>query len=326
MSEQSRIATGRRPRRRLLTAAAALVVVAVIALLLRSCQPEPVVTVVAAGDMACDPLDPAYGDGLGVGDSCRAQAVSDLAMRLRPDALLGLGDYQHELPTAEGYATAYARSWGRLREVTIPARGNQEYKVHEANTFTEYFGEYAGDPAGYWSTGLGAWHVVVLDSNCTTVFGGCGPGSVQQQWLAEDLADSGATCTVALMHHPRWSNGIAGDDQSVDALWRTLADHGVELVLAGHEADYERFDPMDADGRPADGGLTQIVSGVGGQAHSEPVEGEAARRDRATTRESAFVDYDHHGFVELTLGPDGWSSSFHALDAGVLDRASGDCS
>ncbi len=315
-----------RIRRVLTVTAFAVALVLAMLLGLRSCGPEPVLTVVAAGDMACDETDPSYGGGSGVGDECRAQAVSDLAIALEPDALLGLGDYQYELPTSAAYRSAYGSSWGRLHDVTVPARGNQEYKVHDANTFTDYFGDLSGDPAGYWSKDLGSWHVVVLDSNCTTVLGGCAQGSAQQQWLEHDLSTHDQVCTVALMHHPRWSSGIAGDNQSVDPLWRTLAQGGVDLLLSGHEADYERFPAMDVSGADDPHGLTELVVGVGGQAHYRPDVGGAAWRKRVVAHRSDYVDYDHHGFLELELGPTGWRTRFHPLGAETTDATRGECS
>ena len=93
---------------------------------------------------------------------------------LAPDALLGLGDYQFEVPDAASYRDIYGPSWGRLRDSTIPALGNQRsYKVHDANTFRGYFGDLSGPATGYWATDLGTWRVIVLNSNCTTVQGGC---------------------------------------------------------------------------------------------------------------------------------------------------------
>jgi hypothetical protein len=59
---------------------------------------------------------------------------------------------------------------------------------------------------GYYSYDLGSWHVVALNSNCEEVR--CGPGSSQTRWLEEDLAaNDEARCTLAYMHHPRFSSG-----------------------------------------------------------------------------------------------------------------------
>jgi len=320
--------TPRQRRRAAIAAGVALAVV--LALLLRGCGTESTVTVVAVGDMSCDATDPAQRSPA-VGratDRCQGRRVADAAVALKPDYLLGLGDYLYEMPTSASYRQIYGPTWGRLRGVTVPALGNQEYKVHEANTFFDYFGDRAVDRLGYWSTDVGAWHVVVLNSNCTTVAGGCSRGSPQQLWLEQDLAQDKARCTLALMHHPRWSTGIAGPDQRGRDLVATLVSHQVELVLSGHEADYERFAPRDATGQASPTGITQIVAGAGGQAHYEPSVGDAPWRVGKGKITSAFFDGAHHGFLELVLEPTRWQWRYHALIGSadtVVDRGSASC-
>ena len=77
--------------------------------------------------------------------------------------------------------------------------GNHEYDTGNAQGYFTYFGAAAGDPAkGYYSTDLGTWHVIVLNSNCAIV--SCAAGSTQEQWLRADLAANTALCTVALFH------------------------------------------------------------------------------------------------------------------------------
>ena len=290
------------------------------------------VRLVVAGDMACDPDDPdflAHSDA--EGDHCRQDDVSTIAVRLNPDLLLGLGDYQYEVPTTAAYRDVYGPSWGRLRASTIPVFGNQEYKVRDAYPFTTYFGNRIGDKRGYWSQEVGPWHLVVLNSNCTTVVGGCAKDSPQQRWLAADLAGTDRKCVLAAWHHPRWSTGIAGPNDRTADLFKTLYDHQVELVFSGHEADYERFGPLDPDGKPDPRGVRQIVVGTGGQAHYAPTADDRGPLPD-TAPKSTFVDYQHHGLVDLTLNPDGWTLRFRALDStsdartGVLaDQETGHC-
>lgn len=314
------------PQNRRIVGSVLIVVVAVIGtlLLLRSCgedQPQSV-TIVTAGDMGCDPKDPATGSAR----ECKAQEVSDIAVGLKPYAFIGLGDYQYEIPTTEGYDHVYAPSWGRLRDITYPALGNQEYKVNEANTFRTYFAERAGPEQGYWSVELGQWHVVVLNSNCTVVTGGCASGSPQQKWLESDLAENTARCTMAVWHHPRWSNGIAGSDARTSALYETLLDNNVDVLLSGHEADYERFAPLDGSGKPVAGGVRQFVVGTGGQVTYDPEVGTAKWRAKAKPVPSEFLDTTHHGVLRLTLNPTSYDWSFFALAQGVVDSGSADCS
>ena len=315
--------------RRWAPAAAAVVVAVVVAavLSLGACDapPPPTVRVVAVGDMACDPSDPSFGSGVGANDECQQQAVSDRAVAMHPDALLGLGDYQYEIPTSDAYDMVYGPSWGRLRDVTIPAIGNQEYKVHDANTFYDYFGERVGSPKGYWVDSVGSWRVLVLNSNCTVVVGGCAEGSPQETWLREQLAADDTVCTVALWHHPRWSTGIIGPDDRTSALFTALDEYDVEMVLSGHEAHYERFAPVSADGRPDPRGVAQFVVGTGGQAVYEPAEGDAAWRVRDDGPASEARDTRNHGLLELALRPDSYSWRFLTAAGDVGDAGSRSC-
>lgn len=293
-----------------------VVIVIAILLLLRACAKEvpESVTVVAAGDMACDAKDPAMKKKNRDMNQCRFKEVSDIAVSIQPDALLGLGDYQYEVPKSEAYQEIYGPTWGRLRSITLPALGNQELKVHEANTFREYFGDRSGPPEAYWSTELARWHVVVLNSNCTVVIGGCGSDSPQQLWLADDLAANDSQCTLAIMHHPRWSTGISGPDGRTADLYRTLYEGGVDLVLSGHEADYERFDQLDPDGNPDPAGVRQFVVGTGGQAVYRPEQGAAPWRNQGVLIKSQYADFEHHGVLALQLDPASYSWAFHSLD------------
>ena len=312
-----------RKRRAILAGVLGVIIVIAVLVLLKGCGEDTpdVVKAVAVGDMVCDPTDP----GVGSVDECKAQEVSDVAVSVTPDAFLGLGDYVYEIPKTDTYNDVYAPSWGRLRDITLPALGNQEYKVHEANTFRTYFGERAGPEQGYWSTEFGRWHVVVLNSNCTVVIGGCKQDSPQQKWLAEDLAANSAKCTVVLMHHPRWSTGLGGPDGRLDDLFATMVDNKVELVLSSHEAHYERFGTLDAAGAPSPTGTRQFVVGTGGQVVYEPGEGDAPWRNKGNMVASEFRDFKDHGVLELTLRPDDYSWRFLGVESQVIDSGDGKC-
>ena len=85
------------------------------------------VTVVAVGDIACDPADSNYNGGAGTATACRMMATSDLALALSPAAVLLLGDNQYEDGTLAKYQASYAPTWGRLKAITHPIPGNHEY-------------------------------------------------------------------------------------------------------------------------------------------------------------------------------------------------------
>jgi len=288
-----------------------------------------VVHVAAAGDMACSSSDPRFADGAGRDGWCAQRAVSDLIADRDLDALFGLGDYQYEDARSDDYHDVYGPTWGRLRAITRPALGNQEYKVHDANTFTDYFGSRAPHAdSGWYSYDLGQWHVVVLNSNCAFA-GGCDGASPQVQWLTADLAGDHHACTIAYWHHPRWSTGLYGGDERTDTLWRALADGGADVVLAAHEHDYERFRPLDADGRQAAGGVTSFVVGSGGQAVYGPDDvaggGDPSPGRRLQTAASAVRIDDRPGALLLTLANGSFDWQFVDVDGTTKDQGTTPC-
>ncbi|MBK8046353.1 MAG: LysM peptidoglycan-binding domain-containing protein [Anaerolineales bacterium] len=91
-------------------------------------------------------------------------------------------------------------------------------------------------------------------------------GSPQEQWLRADLAANPTLCTLAFWHRPRWSSGhhLSGAGQG---LYQALYDYGADVLLSGHDHDYERFSPQDPAGQYApDRGIRQFVVGTGGDA------------------------------------------------------------
>ena len=161
-------------------------------------------TLVAAGDIA----------------SCASphdEATAALVARM-PGTVAVLGDAVYEHGTEAEFAECY--SWREFRRRTRAALGNHEYGTPGAAPARAYFGL---PPRGYYSYDLGAWHVVVINSNCTPA-GGCSAGSPQERWLRADLARSGARCTVAYWHHARYTSGIHGPDRTMAPIWRALAD------------------------------------------------------------------------------------------------------
>lgn len=303
-----------------------LLVAALVWWLWPSCSTREAWHVAAAGGMACASDDFRFAEGTGKDGWCQQQAVSDLVVGKNLDVFFGLGDYQYEEAKSKDYAAVYDPSWGRVRAITRPALGNQEYKVHEANTFSTYFGGAVDTTKGWYSYEIGPWHIVVLNSNCAIV-DGCGEGSEQLKWLRADLAKNDAACTLAYWHHPRFTTGLWGNEKNVDAFWRVLADAGADVVVAAHEHDYERFVPMDADGRPAADGIRSFVAGTGGQAVYGPDGNTAARGSPlAPNLGSARRIDNQHGVLFFTLTKDTYHWNFTGLDGEALDEGDGTCS
>jgi hypothetical protein len=226
---------------------------------------DPIIA--AAGDIACDPGDGNFKSGDGTANACRQKAVSDLLVGQNFSAVLTLGDTQYEDGTLTKLQQSFDPSWGRVKNIIRPAAGNHDYQTAGAGGYFSYFGAAAGDKTrGYYSYDIGAWHLIALNSNCSQV-GGCGVGSPQEQWLKADLAAHPNACTLAYWHHPRFSSGEHGSSSSYDAFWKDLYAAGAEIVLNGHDHDYERFAPQNPGGAADPNGIQQFVVGTGGKNH-----------------------------------------------------------
>jgi acid phosphatase type 7 len=220
---------------------------------------DPVIA--AAGDIAC---------GIGskvTATACHQTATSNMLLGAGLAAVLPLGDLQYERGAPDAFAAAYDPSWGRVKSITRPVPGNHEYGTAGASGYFSYFGSAAGTAGqGYYSYDVGSWHMIALNSNCGSAH--CGPGSAQLNWLQSDLATHESTCTLAYWHHPHFSSGPHGDGGTSAYFWAALHDGGADVVLNGHDHDYERFAPQNEYGEadPAYG-LREFVVGTGGRSH-----------------------------------------------------------
>lgn len=209
-----------------------------------------------------DPVLVGAGD-IAVCGSSKDEATANLLDSI-PGTIFAAGDNVYPNGTITEFNTCFEPSWGRHKSRIRPAVGNHEYQTSKAAGYYSYFGAAAGDPTkGYYSYKLGNWLVLVVNSNCTQI-GGCGAGSPQEKWVRSELAANPGTCAMAYWHHPRFSSGSHGSQSSMRDIWKALHDSRVELVLSGHDHDYERFAPQSADGVAAADGPVQFVVGTGG--------------------------------------------------------------
>ena len=260
---------------------------------------------------------------VGAGDiaDCRdltgAEATAKLLEQI-PGTVMAVGDLAYPDGSKENFA-CYDKTWGRVKARTRPAPGNHEFHAAGATPYFDYFGAAAGDPQnGYYSYELGTWHIVVLNSECADV-GGCGAGSRQETWLRADLAAHPAACTLAYWHKPLFSSGSAhGNDVSVKPLWQALYDGNADVVVAGHDHNYERFAPQNADGAadPARG-IREFVAGTGGK-NQRPM--------GAIDPNSEVRNADAFGVLKLTLHPNSYDWQFIPEPGKTfVDSGSGKC-
>jgi len=165
---------------------------------------------------------------------------------------------------------------------------------------------------------VGEWHAIVLNSEVVVNVGFSDDDRKSQlDWLEQDLKGNTKLCTVAYWHNPRFSSGWHGSDARFAPFWQLLYDANADLILNGHDHNYERFLPQTPQGsRDSTRGITQIVSGTGGG---------DLRGMKATVPNSAYRVQGHYGVLKLTLGAKAWGSAFLGVDGTIWDRTGGDC-
>jgi len=247
-------------------------------------------------------------------DLSGAEATAKLLEQI-PGTVMAVGDLAYPDGTKENFA-CYDSTWGRVRTRTRPAPGNHEFNAGGATPYFDYFGASAGDPKnGYYSYELGSWHIVVLNSECRDI-GGCDAASRQVQWLRADLAAHPAACTLAYWHKPLFSSGSAhGNDAEMKAFWQALYDGNADVVINGHDHNYERFAPQNPDGGSDAGhGIREFVVGTGGKNH-RPI---LLAKPNSESRNA-----DAYGVLKLTLRAGAYDWQFvpeagkHFVDSGT---------
>jgi len=203
--------------------------------------------IAAAGDICSSPTDCA--------------PTASLLDQIAPSRVLTLGDNAYPDGSSSDYTSYYEPNWGRHKSKTSPAPGNHDYHTAGGAGYFNYFGSQA--PAPYYSFDLGAWHLISLNGEIDH-----SSGSTQESWLKNDLAAHPAQCTLAYWHEPRFSSGSEhGSDSSFDPFWRDLYTAGAEIVLNGHDHEYERFAPQNPTAGADPRGIREFVVGTGGASH-----------------------------------------------------------
>ena len=264
---------------------------------------EPVL--VGAGDIASCALDD---------DEATAKLIDGIA-----GTVFTAGDNAYDDGSAAQFRDCYAPTWGRFKDRTRPAAGNHDWVTKDAAGYRDYFGAAGtnADSKTWYSYDVGTWHVIVLDSDCEAV-GGCGAGSAQGQWLSADLAGTKARCTVAIWHHPRFSSGEHGNDTEVGPFWDLLYTANADIVINGHDHDYERFTPQDPGGHEdRDRGIREFVVGTGGA---------TLRAFRATPEANSELRVAKiPGVIKLTLHATGYDWNWLPTAGAVTDTGSASC-
>ncbi len=241
------------------------------------------------------------------------QITADILSRFPDAAIFIAGDASNDQGTLRQFQKCFDPYWGHFKPGIRPAIGNHDYGPEGPMGYFSYFGAAAGEPGkGYYSYDLGlpskngAWHIIVLNSECPEA-GGCTEGSPQEAWLKADLAAHPARCSIAIWHEPRFTSGIHGNYPIYTDFWKDLYAAGVEIILNGHDHNYERFAPQDPIGNAdPQNGIREFVVGTGG-AQLSPLRYLILR-----TANSQKAITGVYGLLKLDLSPDHYDWEFIA--------------
>ena len=175
--------------------------------------------------------------------------VSKLVKSWNPDFIITVGDNNYEKgETAtidknigkyyHEYIGNYMGSFGEgaSENKFFPCLGNHDwYSETGAMPYLDYFSLPGNER--YYDFVKGHIHFFVIDSDKNEP-DGINKKSIQGQWLKHSLMDSKSCFNLVYFHHPPYSSGDHGS--STKLRW-PFAKWGADVVLCGHDHDYERL-------------------------------------------------------------------------------------
>jgi tartrate-resistant acid phosphatase type 5 len=198
---------------------------------------------------------------------------------------LGVGQFFHEC--IGNYQGTYGAGSAENRFFPVPGDhdwGDNCDNPAALDDYLAYFTLPDDGPGGerYYQFRHGPVQFFAIDSPW-----GCDPDGIEQdsaqaQWVRAEAAASDALFKVAVLHHAPYTSGHHGPEDGEHVQW-PWADWGFDLVLSGHDHDYER---LERDG------VTYIVNGLGG----------VDRRGFLNTINGSLVRYpDNYGAMQITV-------------------------
>jgi len=167
------------------------------------------------------------------------------------DAVLMLGDNIYETGDVKKHGKAYFTDMYQpliQQHVNfIVALGNHDALMgHQADQI-----EFFGMPGYYYMVHKPQVDFFVINTNDFS------KNEVEQRWLSKELGKSQAPWKIVLGHEPIYSSGEHGFNPKLQkTLEPILIQQHVDMYLAGHDHEYERFESIH--------GVQHIVSGGGG--------------------------------------------------------------
>ena len=254
----------------------------------------------------------AAGDGAG-GEQSETDTTGLIAS-WNPSMFLYLGDVYEKGSVSEFYnwygsGALAANFYGRFRAITNPTIGNHEYENGVAPGYFDYW----DNVPNYYSYDYRGWHFISLNTN--SIFNQTSPGKAQYNWLVNDLDSNTQPCTLVYHHQPYLNVGDEGPSTYLVDFWSLFAQHGVDLVINGHDHTYQRYQPLNGNGAYDPAGPTEIIVGSGGHA----LGGFPASDNRLVAKTAQY------GALRLTLNSAGASYQFITTAGQTYDSGSVQC-
>lgn len=259
-------------------------------------------TIVAVGDIACSSSQRNSGQY-----PCKDIEVSKLVKTLKPGHLMLLGDIQYQSHSVNDFNENFGK-WWNVESITkniYPIPGNHEYDGDVDNTYFTIWNKFTSHKGYYAKEINNDWDLIALNTNDNCQIIGCGISSEQYTWFEQELKSS-KECSIVIMHHPRYSSGIHGSNDSVSELYDLMIRYGVDLVLSGHDHHYESFN-SEVNGQRYP---QQFVIGTGGK----------DLRNTVTIEDnSRFITDQDHGVLYIKILHNTFETMFATIDGKILD-------
>ena len=214
----------------------------------------------------------------------------DLMINNKINLALGLGDYSY------GSVSDFEPVVDTLKAAGIPfkgARGN-----HDSSSYASLFGQ----PSMLYAFDAGQARIILLNTEDSD--------SANTQFLENELKNTKQPWKIVAMHNPLYTSpSIHPEEKDLAAKLQPLIEkYGVQLVLYGHNHNYERIKLQD---KPT----LYIQAGTAGESHYD-IKGSRSGGG------VEFQDDSDYGFVKLTINSNTLSGQFISHDGKILDSFS----
>ena len=263
--------------------------------------------------------------------------------------------------SAASYTALYDPAWGSFLDVTLPVPGNHDYGNWDLGTcykcedgasrvMSGYYAYFAGKAItvggstpttlhyGYDFTTKGGekWRYEALDSGyCFYTPSNCAVGSSEYEWFSGELAShlkkskggSYAGIVVGTHFDANESQECGGGSSQVDPMTELMFDYDVDLYLAGHVHNYERFCNLarvrGTTTQANCGTRTGPVCDSSGPMEINVGTGGAARASSDDPWAASMARFEVPGVLKVTLHDASWDFAFYNTSSQVLDSGDG---